>query len=225
MLWAVKSIFGSQYNYIAGPEGEWFYIEAIGSTLPNFIDLYLKAEGLFWLKTWLLVEASQILGKLLDILDKCQSARNTGWIVWGAKGLWKCSCWCSSVTLSQVFQYEVLQAFFGSTSQQECRFSSFLWTSNGFSWCLGLGRPFSNKLLLLCVPPEMSVIQMSWWKQHWWLSTKCPKPSPNFSVEQGSTQLLVLDDQEDCLKPRDILKSVIWQSSGLSFVLSTERCM
>lgn len=164
MLWAVKSMFGSWYNYIAGPEGEWFYIEAISSELPNFIELYLKAEGLVWLKTWLLLEASQILAKLLAILDKCQPARTTGWIVWGAKGLSKCSSWCSSVILSQVFLWEVLQASFGPTSKQKCQFSSLLWTNDGFSWCLWLGRPFSNKLLLLNVQPGMSVLQKSWWK-------------------------------------------------------------
>lgn len=40
------------------------------------MELYLKAEGLFWFKTWLLVEVSQILAEeLLGILEECQPAK------------------------------------------------------------------------------------------------------------------------------------------------------
>lgn len=69
------SVIGSRWNCTADPEEEWFCIEAIGSILPSSIELYLKAEGLFWFKTWLLVEVSQILAELLDILEECQPAK------------------------------------------------------------------------------------------------------------------------------------------------------
>lgn len=34
-------------SYMAGPEEEWFCVEAVGPISPSFIELYLKAKGLF----------------------------------------------------------------------------------------------------------------------------------------------------------------------------------
>lgn len=172
----------SWYYCKAGPEEEWFLYRSNWFKITKCHKAVFESWRPVLTQNLTLMEASQILDELLGILDKCQPVRSTDWIVWG---LSKCSYWCSSVTSSQVFLVEVLQVSFGPTSKQECHFSALLWTADCFSWCLGLGRPFSKKLLWLNVQLGMSVLQMSWCKLHWWLSNKWPKASLNFSVQNG----------------------------------------
>lgn len=191
------SAIGSQWNCPAGPGEEWFYIEAVGSISPCTIELYLKAEGLFWPPGFgwpPLVEVSQILAELLGILEEWQPAKkHCLYSFWELKDF-KMFLLVQVFHLITSFLMRGFADFLWTHLKTGLSFSSIPWTSKAFSWCLGLGKSFL--ISSCCRMPSlewvcfgMGVLQISWWELQWWLSNKWLETLPNFSAEQNTNPL------------------------------------